>query len=356
MYIGIYGVDKAIFRKTKVYHLNLCKTAFMKHLKITLFAIVAMGSVATASAQAKKKFKGKPIEAGFTLGGSNYFGDLSKTVAIGETHLMGGLICRFQYNDFLTLRGNAVYGAISGDDKNFKDDIAFTHTDAADAPIEITRGQRNLNFRSDILEFSAIGEWNLLGYEESTRTRPYTPFLFAGIGVYKFNPKTQFFYMDGVRDATGALIHNAQLQQFDGQWIELQTLSTEGQETTKFNDRKRYNLTQVSIPLGVGFKQQVDDYWAYGIEFGVRKTFTDYLDDVSIDYLDDQIVGGANGYLAAAMKDRSSELTNPNTGLPYERFYMGNPRGSMKGSDYYMFLNFTLTRKIMGGKTVCFQF
>jgi hypothetical protein len=328
----------------------------MKHLKITLFAIVAMGSVATASAQAKKKFKGKPIEAGFTLGGSNYFGDLSKTVAIGETHLMGGLICRFQYNDFLTLRGNAVYGAISGDDKNFKDDIAFTHTDAADAPIEITRGQRNLNFRSDILEFSAIGEWNLLGYEESTRTRPYTPFLFAGIGVYKFNPKTQFFYMDGVRDATGALIHNAQLQQFDGQWIELQTLSTEGQETTKFNDRKRYNLTQVSIPLGVGFKQQVDDYWAYGIEFGVRKTFTDYLDDVSIDYVDDQIVGGANGYLAAAMKDRSSELTNPNTGLPYERFYMGNPRGSMKGSDYYMFLNFTLTRKIMGGKTVCFQF
>jgi hypothetical protein len=328
----------------------------MKHLKITLFAIVAMGSVATASAQAKKKFKGKPIEAGFTLGGSNYFGDLSKTVAIGETHLMGGLICRFQYNDFLTLRGNAVYGAISGDDKNFKNDIAFTHTDAADAPIEITRGQRNLNFRSDILEFSAIGEWNLLGYEESTRTRPYTPFLFAGIGVYKFNPKTQFFYMDGVRDATGALIHNAQLQQFDGQWIELQTLSTEGQETTKFNDRKRYNLTQVSIPLGVGFKQQVDDYWAYGIEFGVRKTFTDYLDDVSIDYVDDQIVGGANGYLAAAMKDRSSELTNPNTGLPYERFYMGNPRGSMKGSDYYMFLNFTLTRKIMGGKTVCFQF
>ncbi len=328
----------------------------MKHLKITLFAIVAMGSVATASAQAKKKFKGKPIEAGFTMGGSNYFGDLSKTVAIGETHLMGGLICRFQYNDFLTLRGNAVYGAISGDDKNFKDDVAFTHKDAADNPIEITRGQRNLNFRSDIVEFSAIGEWNLLGYEESTRTRPYTPFLFAGIGVYKFNPKSQFSYMDGLRDATGALIHNAQLQQFDGQWIELQTLSTEGQETTKFNDRKRYNLTQVSIPLGVGFKQQVDDYWAYGIEFGVRKTFTDYLDDVSLDYVDDQIVGGANGYLAAAMKDRSSELINPNTGLPYERFYMGNPRGSMKGSDYYMFLNFTLTRKIMGGKTVCFQF
>jgi hypothetical protein len=234
--------------------------------------------------------------------------------------------------------------------------VAFTHKDAADNPVNVTRGQRNLNFRSNIVEFSAIGEWNLLGFEESTRTRPYTPFLFAGVGVFKFNPMSQFHYIDGLRDATGALVHNAQLQQYDGQWVELQTLSTEGQETTKFNDRKRYNLTQVSIPLGVGFKQQVDDYWAYGIEFGMRKTFTDYLDDVSLDYVDDQIVGGANGYLAAAMKDRSAEQINPNTGLPYDKFYMGNPRGSMKGSDYYMFLNFTITRKIMGGKSVCFQF
>lgn len=328
----------------------------MKHVKLTLFAIIALGSVASASAQAKKKFKGKPIEAGFTLGGSNYLGDLSQNIAMGETKLMGGLICRFHYNDFLTLRGNAVFGQISGNDQNFKNEIAFTHKDNSDNPEDITRGQRNLNFRSNIMEFSAIGEWNLLGYEESTKTRPFTPFLFAGIGVFKFNPLAQFQYQDGLKDATGALVHNAQLAQFDGQWIELQTLSTEGQETTKFNDRKRYNLTQVSIPLGFGFKKQVDDYWAYGIELGIRKTFTDYLDDVSIDYVDDQIVGGANGYLAAAMKDRSAEQINPNTGLPYEKFYMGNPRGSTKGSDFYMFLNFTITRKIMGGKTVCFQF
>jgi hypothetical protein len=99
----------------------------MKHLKITLFAIIAMGSVTTASAQAKKKFKGKPIEAGFTLGGANYFGDLSKSVAVNETHLMGGLICRFQYNDFLTLRGNAVFGQISGNSSAHLDGIQFPH-------------------------------------------------------------------------------------------------------------------------------------------------------------------------------------------------------------------------------------
>lgn len=108
--------------------------------------------------------------------------------------------------------------------------------------------------------------------------------------------------------------------------------------------------------MGIGYKQQVDEFWAWGIELGVRKTFTDYLDDVSVDYVDDQIVGGANGFLSAALKDRSSEQIDPSTGLPYERFYMGNPRGSTKGADWYMFLNVTITRKIVGGKTLCFTF
>jgi hypothetical protein len=328
----------------------------MKRFKTTLVILIALGSFAYASAQAKKRFKGKPIEAGITFGGSNYMGDLSKGVATNETHLMGGLICRFNYNDFITLRGNAVFGQISGNDQNFKSEIAFQHLDQAGNPLDVTRGQRNLNFKSNLVEFSAIGEWNILGFGETTRATPATPFLFAGIGVFKFNPRTQFNYMPGMVDAQGQALHNVQLEQYDKEWIELQTLGTEGQGTTKYNDRKRYNLTQVSIPLGIGYKQQVDEFWAWGIELGARKTFTDYLDDVSLDYVDDQIVGGANGFLSAALKDRSSEQIDPSTGLPYERFYMGNPRGSTKGADWYMFLNVTITRKIIGGKTVCFSF
>jgi len=328
----------------------------MKRFKTTLVILIAMGTFAIATAQAKKRFKGKPIEAGITFGGSNYMGDLSTGVATNETHLMGGLICRFNYNDFITLRGNAVFGQISGNDQNFKSEIAFQHLDQAGNPLDITRGQRNLNFKSNLVEFSAIGEWNILGFGETTRATPATPFLFAGIGVFKFNPRTRFNYMPGMVDAQGQALHNVQLEQYDKEWIELQTLGTEGQGTTKYNDRKRYNLTQVSIPLGIGYKQQVDEFWAWGIELGVRKTFTDYLDDVSVDYVDDQIVGGANGFLSAALKDRSSEQIDPSTGLPYERFYMGNPRGSTKGADWYMFLNVTITRKIVGGKTLCFTF
>lgn len=287
---------------------------------------LALASAGQASAQ-KKLFRGKPIEFGITLGAANYMGDLSKFVAFNETKPMGGLICRFNLTDFVTLRGNALFGQISADDKNFDDD-AF-------------RRQRNLNFRSNIVEFSGIVEWNLLGFEETQRATPWSPYLFAGVGVFKFNPKTQFFY--------NSAIHDPSLQRFHEQWIELQPLGTEGQETTKYNDRKRYPLTQISIPLGIGFKRQWDDLWAWGVEFGMRKTFTDYLDDVSLDYVDDQIVGGNSGYLAAALKDRGPELG-------YQKFDNGTGRGNSGQKDWYMFFNFTITRKIVGGKTVCFQF
>lgn len=282
----------------------------------------------------KKLFRGKPIEFGATLGVSNYMGDLAKSVAVQEFNPMGGLICRFNLSDWVTLRGNALFGQISGDDKNYADNDAF-------------RKQRNLNFRSNIVEFGGTVEWNFKGFGETQNFNPSSPFLFAGIAVFKFNPKTQFKYMP--RDPNGLPLHGADLQKYDNQWIELQPLGTEGQETTKYNDRRRYALTQISIPVGMGYKKQFNGVWAWGIEMGVRKTFTDYLDDVSLDYVDNQIVGGNSGSLAAALKDRGPELG-------YQNFDNGTGRGNSANKDWYMFLNFTITRKIVGGKTICFQF
>lgn len=287
----------------------------------------------------QKAFKGKPIEFGVTLGASNYMGDLSKWVALNETHPMGGLICRFNYSDYITLRGTAVFGRISGNDANYSSDAY--------------RVRRNLSFRSNVVEFSGTIEWNILGFGETQRSNPSSPYLFAGLGVFKFNPMAKFQYHpepDLANDPTGSTpVHDPVLKQFDGQWVELQPLGTEGQETTKYNDRKRYPLTQICIPLGIGYKKQFSDVWAWGIEFGVRKTFTDYLDDVSKDYVDEQIVGGNNGFLAAALKDRSAEKG-------YKKFDNGEARGNSATKDWYMFFNFTLTRKITGGKQICFQF
>jgi hypothetical protein len=99
----------------------------------------------------------------------------------------------------------------------------------------------------------------------------------------------------------------------------------------------------------VGYKIQLSDQWTIGAEFGVRKTFTDYIDDVSTKYWDNQIVGGAGGYMAVALKDRAPEL-----GL--EPFLENTPRGNDKTKDWYMFGGIQVTYRIIGGKVNCFNF
>jgi len=323
-----------------VVYINLPITMITKTIKTSiLFVFIALMAF-KLNAQ-PKRFRGKPIEVGITLGASNYYGDLTPLIALNETKPMGGIICRFNYSDFLTLRGNALFGQISGDDKNYPND-----------PV---RHKRNLNFTSNIIEFSGTLEWNILGYGETQRTNPGSPYLFAGLGVFKFNPMTQFHYIPGLYDPA----EYGDLSKYDGKWIELQPLSTEGQETTKFNQqRRRYSLTQISVPIGVGYKKQFNEIWAWGIEFGLRKTFTDYLDDISLTYVDPQITTGANTGLSSVLADRTPELGDVTLTNNYgTNETLGDRRGDeYELKDWYMFFNFTLTRKIVGGKQTCFQF
>ncbi len=278
-------------------------------------------------AQGQKK--SSSLDFGLYLGGSNYWGDLTKDYQPlwEKTKLAGGLICRYNVGPYLSFKGTAIYGRIEGSDKNFNSDPY--------------RKRRNLSFRSDIIEFSIQGEWNIIGYENTRNSYGWSPYLFSGISVFRFNPKAKFNYIAGV--------HDASLEPQNGDWIELQPLGTEGQETTKFNDKRRYALTQLSIPLGVGAKWQLDDHWAFGVEFGVRKTFTDYLDDVSSIYVDDIIVVGASGPMAAALKDRSVEIGEV-------KFDNNDSRGNAKVKDWYMIGGITLTYRILGGRTPCFNF
>ncbi|MCK9480380.1 MAG: DUF6089 family protein [Bacteroidia bacterium] len=271
------------------------------------------------------------LDFGILIGGSNYMGELTKSIlpVFKETHLAGGLIIRYNLSQSISLRATAMYMRISGDDKNFDSD-AF-------------RRRRNLNFRSDIFEFSGGFEWNLLGWYQSRTRLASSPYLFGSVGVYRFNPTTQFFYYAGLPNQDPSLASQ------NGNWIELQPLSTEAQETTKNNEQKRYALTQVCIPFGVGYKFQLSDNWTAGIEFGARKTFTDYLDDISTKYWDPIIVGGAGGYMANAVRDRSYEVGE-------KPFMEEDARGNKKTKDWYMFAGVHITYRILGGKVPCFNF
>lgn len=268
----------------------------MKKLKVALILPVILFSYLTSMSQG--------IEVGLFLGASNYYGDLSNnTVMPSQTHPSAGIIGRYNLNDRWAVKGYFGYGRVSGADSLGSSDY---------------RKARNLSFYSDIYEFSAQLELNLV--KNVPGKNKLIPYIFTGIGVFNFNPKTT--YHDTV--------------------YELQPLGTEGQGTTLYNDREKYALTTVCIPLGMGFKKKVGSHISVGLELGVRFTFTNYLDDVSGTYADARIVGGSNGAIAQKLSDRSGEKNPPE----YTNVFKENdPRGykSFKFTDMYFMGGLTFT-------------
>ncbi len=202
-------------------------------------------------------------ELGILIGPSFYSGDLSPEEAglyFQEMDIAGGVFARFNLNRTLALRLGANMAKVSGDDRR--------------------RGlsNRDLNFQSNILEAALIGEVNLFhlwDYEG----KGVIPYLFGGAAVFRFNPEASF----------------------DGDYVELQPLGTEGQGLPGYEEP--YRLTQLAIPLGIGVKILLNKNLALGLELGGRKLFTDHLDDVSnaeVNYFD---VLEGNGELAARLSN-----------------------------------------------------
>ena len=243
-------------------------------------------------------------EIGIMGGGSYYLGDINKK---HFDYMMpsGGIVVRKNIDRRIVVKGELLLGYIRADDsRNTKDTANFN---------------RNLHFRSPIYELSGQVEFNFLPYETGNSLYPFTPFIFAGVSLFRFNPKAEAN---------------------NGEWVALQPLGTEGQGTTSFQDRKKYALTQFSIPMGGGFKIAVDKTFNIILEYGIRKTFTDYLDDVSTTYT------GGNlplSYLANDMSDRSLDGTKA----------IGEQRGNSKDKDWYTFTGITLSFKILSEKERC---
>lgn len=246
------------------------------------------------------------IELGLFLGGSNYYGDLSNGfIVVGETHPSAGILGRYNLTEKWALKGFVGYGKISGDDKN--------SSDARDK-------SRNLSFFSNIYEASVQLEYNLIKNSfRYTKTWGVVPYLFGGIGVFNFNPKALY----------------------NGKEYELMPLGTEGQGTTTYNDRDKYSLTQLCIPMGIGIKKRLGHKVSIGFELGVRYTRTNYLDDIGGTYADARVIGRANGPEAEALSDRSWEVSSTGDSI----FKDGDKRSTktLIKNDMYIMGGLTLT-------------
>jgi hypothetical protein len=278
------------------------------------------------------KTHGQIVEIGLMLGGSTYIGDLSnETVVLSESYPGAALFGRYNITPRWAVKGFGAYGKVSGDDKNF---ASLTRTYNGIPNFEFFK-YRNLNFYSNIYEFSVQMELNLLKNDlKDYYARPFLPYLFAGIGVFNFNPKTKL----------------------GNQEFELQPLTTEGQGSTTYNERRKYPLTAVCIPIGIGFRQKIGDAFFLGVEGGIRFTNTNYLDDVGGVYADKSIVEGASGRNAMLLADRSWEVMPAGTLSPFTDGSKRSDKRFIVKNDAYIMAGITLSYVFRGKGIPCPQF
>ena len=272
---------------------------------------------------------------GVSISALNYFGDLSPkpgklSTDISFTKPAIAFSFTHRFGPRYSLTGSLMYGALKGSDAGSANEN--------DPNNGVYRHIRNLSFRNRIKELSLVATIDLFENQSTYISRvKWTPYLFAGVAVFYNNPQAQVpdYHVDGVTKFDNA-----------GQWVDLQPLGTEGQYSKLQPDDanagiKPYHKIQPAIPFGIGARFRLNEVFDVSAEIGFRYTFTDYLDDVSKNYVDLGVFG--NNELAKAMSYRSGELPafNPVTGNdPLMQSYVGRDGATYNvrngfGSEYH---------------------
>lgn len=239
-----------------------------------------------------------------TLNAMNYYGDLAPkpgrlSTDIGLTKPAVGLSFSHRFGPRYTLTGSFMYGAIHGSDAE--------SADPDDTESGVFRYQRNLSFRNRIKELSIVATFDLFENQSTYISRVgWTPFVYAGLAVFHHNPQAQ---VPGT-DLNGTPFTNA------GEWVDLRPLGTEGQHSTLLptdanSGIEEYKNIQFAIPFGIGARFRLNELMDLSVEFGFRYLFTDYIDDLSKNYVDLGVFG--SNELAKAMSYRGNEINPTNT-------------------------------------------
>jgi hypothetical protein len=260
---------------------------------IFLFIIITTGF--TVKAQ---------LEVGVFAGGSFYMGDLNPNKPFLQTNVAYGLIGRYNLSGRWAARMHVYQGTIAGDDE-----------------LSNWIPERSLSFTSGISELAGIMEFHFLPYFNGSLKNYWTPYLFGGVAF---------------------LYHKPELDE-----QELMDFGTEGQNQSgdlpPGFTRDSYSNFVFSIPFGMGFKYSFSKHIAASLEWGMRKTFTDYLDDVSTTYYlsSDRILNPPPGQGVSSEELQNLEYSDPNKN--HEALMQ---RGNSKTTDWYSFFGLTITYHI----------
>lgn len=243
-------------------------------------------------------------EIGFGVGGSFYMGDINPKRVFYKTQWAGSVFYRYNIDTRMALRFGASYGRIMGADADFGN-------------------PRNLNFRNDLWEVSALFEVNFLDFFTGSRQHRVSPYLVLGIGAVMSEPYGQYPLGEG------------------NPWVALRPLHTEGQGVEGYNARP-YSLFHCVVPMGLGCKISVCRFMSIGVEWTMRLAFSDYLDDVGGTYADPVVLGSRYGERSAYFADPSGQYHQ-----------VGTRRGDAGTYDWYSFAMVTVSFRLPGRDFLC---
>jgi hypothetical protein len=259
------------------------------------------------------------LDYGGSIGASNYLGEIGgkdgtrkdfvNDIKMSQTRPAINAFVRYRIHSKVSVKGSLTALRIQGADS---------------LSTNPQRTGRNLSFRNDIIELAATSEVITFHGPDIGNSRRYQldfkSYIYFGVAGFYHNPKAQY----------------------NGDWYALRPLRTEGQE-------KPYSRIELAIPMGLGFYYTYKRKHRFGWEFGWRKTFTDYLDDISTSYARPEQM--ANDPMAPILANRNVELTQPHPINPAN--YTANnisasPRGNPLDKDNYFVSTFSYSYVIRG--------
>jgi hypothetical protein len=225
------------------------------------------------------------VDVGVGLGLSNYWGDLAPTIVWTESKPAFNVFARMNFTTTWAITAQISSLQVSGSDKNFEN-----------------YKTRNLSFTDNITELSGLVEYNFANFGYGVLDAKITGYIFGGLAGFKYTPQT---------------VHN-------NQTVNLRELKTEGVV---------YGNYSFAIPFGIGAKWIFSKRFSLETNYNIRKTFTDYIDDVSGKYAD----LNRSSIRTQQIADRSYEIDGA----------VAKSVGTMRGSDNYNDWYMTLTTSIV---------
>ncbi|HPG10395.1 MAG TPA: outer membrane beta-barrel protein [Chitinophagaceae bacterium] len=260
------------------------------------------------------------VDFGGSIGLMNAFTDLGGKKGIGKNFIKDlnwkntktcfGVYATAMYQGKIGLRLQATFGEVAAYDSILKDVKEST----------FGRYERNLSFKSKITDIQLGIEIHPLyfKYYADEPPPPFSPYIFAGVGIFTFDPQANL----------------------NGQWHSLQPLKTEGQGFAEYPEREPYSLTQLNYSAGLGVKYEINSFVNARLEINHRFLQTDYLDDVSKDYIDKSLFAN---YLPSNLAAIASQLYSRKEELnPADITIPGQQRGDPKDNDAF----FTIELKV----------